>query len=100
VLMAPPAGASIGDVSTAIFVKGYAHGVVVRHNTVRGRARTGLAMWEFHGGVPVDNEFLDNRFDGFKATLADILIGPGVVQRRIVGPGTLLDQGARASAER
>jgi hypothetical protein len=51
-------------------------------------------------GVPADNTFLDNRFEQFHPTLADILIGPGVVRRRIVGPGTVLDQGARASVER
>jgi hypothetical protein len=49
---------------------------------------------------PADNTFLDNRFEQFHATLADILIGPGVLWRRFVGPGTVLDQGARASAER
>lgn len=91
VLMSPP-GTVPGDLSAGINVKGFARGVVVRHNTIRGRARSGLAMFGFRGGAPTDNAFIDNRFDQFQAVLADIFVGSGVSKKRIVGPGTVADQ--------
>jgi hypothetical protein len=42
--------------------------------------------------VPSENAFIDNRFDDFKAALADIFIGSGVGSTRVVGPGTIVDQ--------
>jgi hypothetical protein len=100
VLMSPRPGGAFGDSSAGIAVRGFAHGNIVRHNTIRGRARAALATYVFKGGVPADNEFIDNRFENFHATVADIFVGSGVVKRRIVGPGTLMDQGAGPTIQR
>jgi hypothetical protein len=86
--------------SAGINVKGFARGVVVRHNTIRGRARSALAMYGFRGGMPTDSAFIDNRFENFQAALADIFVGSGVLRKRIVGPGTVADQSAEASIGR
>ena len=96
VLMSPPAGSVLRDSSAGISVRGFAHGVVIRHNRIRGRARAALAMQAFRGGVPTDSAFIDNRLDHFEAGLADIFVGSGVLRKRIVGPGTLLDQSKEA----
>jgi hypothetical protein len=57
-------------------------------------------MYGFRGGVPADNEFIDNRFDHFQGTLADIFVGAGVSRKRIVGPGTVSDQSEKPITER
>jgi hypothetical protein len=100
VLMSTPKGAVFGDSSAGINVRGFAHGIVVRHNTIRGRARAGLAMYGFRGGVPTDCAFIDNRFDHFEAALADVFVGSGVLRKRIVGPGTVVDQSEEPMIER
>jgi hypothetical protein len=92
VLMSPSPGTVPGDSSAGINVKGFARGVVIRRNTIRGRARSALAMYGFRGGLPADNAFIDNRFDHFQPALADIFVGSGVSRKRIVGPGTVSDQ--------
>ncbi len=92
VLMSPSPGTMPGDSSAGINVKGFARGVVIRRNTIRGRARSALAMYGFRGGLPADNAFIDNRFDHFQPALADIFVGSGVSRKRIAGPGTVFDQ--------
>lgn len=84
VLMAPP-DTVYGDNSAGITIKGFAHGVVVRHNTIRGRARSALAMYPFRGGVPFDNAFIDNRLEGFDA--ADVTRNPQPTKARPAGTG-------------
>jgi serine/threonine protein kinase len=96
VLMSPPPGTVFGDFSAGINVRGFAHGIVVRHNRIRGRARAALAVYVFRGGAPTDNAFINNRFDHFEAALAHIFVGSGVLMRRIVGPGTVFDEGEGA----
>ena len=91
VRMTPPPATVFGDSSAAIAVMGFADSNVVRNNAIRGRARTALAVYAFKGGVPVDNAFLDNRVDDFEASVADIVIGSGVMRTRIVGKGSILD---------
>jgi DNA-binding SARP family transcriptional activator len=93
VRMSPLAGAALGDFSAAISIRGFAHGDVVRQNRVSGRAAAALSMYAFRGGVPADNTFLDNRLDGFRATVADIVVGSGVARGHITGPGVLIDHG-------
>ena len=88
VLMSPPAGVVPGDSSAGINVRGFARGVVVRHNHVRGRARAALTVYAFRGGIPAGNALIDNRFDGFEAAGADIVVGSGVRRTRVVRPGT------------
>jgi|GEM_PF-1768476 len=100
VLMSAPPGTRFGDFSAGISIRGFANGNVVRHNKIRGRARAALAVYVFRGGVPSENAFINNRFDNFKATLADIFVGSGIVRRRIVGPGTIVDQGVGKIMER
>ena len=92
VLMSPAPGTVPGDSSAGINVKGFARGVVIRRNTIRGRARSALAMYGFRGGLPTDTAFIDNRFDQFQSALADIFVGSGVSSKRIVGPGSVSDQ--------
>jgi hypothetical protein len=87
VLMMPAPDATLGAGSAGITVKGFAHGVVVKHNSIRGRARSALAIYAFSGGVPADNAFIDNRLEGFHAALVDIFVGSGVSTPRIIGSG-------------
>jgi serine/threonine protein kinase len=92
VLMRPPPGTVFGDSSAGINVRGFARGIVLRHNRIRGRARAALAVYRFRGGVPSGTALIDNRFDDFKAALADIFVGSGVRSTRVLGPGTIVDQ--------
>jgi len=87
VLMSPPAGVVLGDSSVGINVKGFAQGVVVRHNHVRGHAWAALTVSAFRGGIPVGNTLINNRLNDFKAVAADIVVGSGVRKTRIVRPG-------------
>ena len=93
VYMEAPAGTVFGTNSAAIDIWGTANDNVVRHNTIRGRARAALAVNVFRGGVPTNNAFVDNHFDDFEASLADIFVGPGAIGTRIVGLGTVDDHG-------
>ena len=100
VLMSPPTGAALGDYSAGISIRGFARGVVVRHNHLSGRARAALSMYAFRGGVPADNAFIENSLDGFQATVADIFVGSGVASGHVGGPGSLLDHGTATIRER
>lgn len=90
---------TLGDFSAGISIRGYAHGIVVRHNRISGRARSALSMYAFRGGVPADNAFIDNRLEGFTATLADIVLGSGVARGHVVGPGSVSDRGTATIRE-
>ena len=57
-------------------------------------------MYVFRGGAPADNAFIDNRLDNFAATVADILVGSGVMRGHIVGPGSLSDHGTATIVSR
>jgi len=94
VIMSPAPGAALGEYSAGISIRGFAKGDTVRHNTISGRALFALSMYEFRGGVPADNAFIDNRLEGFEATSADILVGSGVVRAQIIGPGSVTDHGS------
>src|SRR6267378_3114140 len=65
----------------------------VANNRIRGRARAALAVDPFRGGIPGNNEFVLNRFDDFEASVADILVGVGVTNTRVMGQGTVDDHG-------
>jgi hypothetical protein len=93
VTMSPPLGTVFGALSAGIDVRGFAQGNVVANNRIRGRARAALAVDTFKGGVPDNNEFVLNRFDDFEASVADILVGVGVMNTRVMGQGTVDDQG-------
>jgi hypothetical protein len=72
---------------------GFAQGNVVLNNRIRGRARAALSVDVFRGGVPANNALVINRFDDFEASLADVFVDIGVINTRIVGPGTIEDHG-------
>jgi len=92
VTMSPP-DQFVGDLGAGIDIRGFARGNVVTNNSIRGRAKAALFVEVFRGGVPDNNELILNRFDGFDASDADIVVGSGVTNTRIVGQGTLDDQG-------
>src|SRR4029077_16330759 len=87
VLMSPPPGVVPGDSSAGINVRGFARGVVVRHNHVRGRARAALTVYAFRGGIPVGTALVHNRLNHVEAVAADLVVGSGVRKTRIVRPG-------------
>ncbi len=93
VYMEAPAGTVFGANSAAIDIWGNAQDNLVRHNRIRGRARAALAVNVFKGGVPSNNSFINNRFRGFEPSLADVFVGRGATGTRIVGRGTVDDQG-------
>ena len=98
--MLPPAGAAIADSSAAIEIKGFADSNVVRNNTIRGRARTALGIITYRGGVPEDNAFVDNHVDAFHASVANAVVGTGVLRTRLVRPGTVDNHGEGTRIER
>jgi serine/threonine protein kinase len=100
VTMSPPSGSVFADSSAAIEIKGFAHSDTVRNNTIRGRARTALAISTFKGGVPEDNAFIDNHVDSLQASRASVIVGSGVLRTRLVHPGTVVDHGERTKIER
>jgi len=113
VTMSPPLGTVFGDGSAGINIRGFAQDNVVLNNRIRGRARAGLSVDGFRGGIPDHNALVLNRFGDFETSVADIVVGAGVMNTRIVGPGTIEDHGvgtiivplpsrheARARAER
>lgn len=99
VLMSPSPGATLGDFSAGISIRGFARRIAIRHNSIRGRAGAALSMYAFRGGVPADNAFIDNDLEGFVSTVADIVVGSGVERGRIVGPGSVSDHGAATVRE-
>jgi hypothetical protein len=86
VTMSPPAGTILDDSSAAINIRGFARGVVVRDNVIQGRARAGIALYGYKGGVPEDNTLIDNRFLRFTPTVSYIFVGSEVLRTRIVRP--------------
>jgi hypothetical protein len=52
VTMSPPAGVLFGNFSAGIDIRGFAQGIVVGNNTIRGRARAAVAVDVFNGGHP------------------------------------------------
>ena len=93
VYMDAPAGTVFGTNSAGIDIWGNARDNLVTHNKIRGRARAALAANVFNGGVPANNSFINNRFRGFEASVADVFVGPGATGTRIVGRGTVDDRG-------
>jgi hypothetical protein len=100
VRMSPSPGTALGDFSAGISIRGYAQGVVVRHNSITGRAGAALSMYAFRGGVPADNQFTENRLKDFTAVVADIVIGSSVTRAHIIGPGSVLDHGIATIRQR
>lgn len=96
--MSAPAGTVFTAFSAGIGLFGFAQDNVVRHNTIRGHARAALSIPVFPlspqaPAAPQDNVFSDNRFDDFTPAVADIFVGAHALSTRIVGPGTVEDEG-------
>jgi hypothetical protein len=105
ITMSAPEGTVFTDFSAGIAVYGFAGGNVVRHNSIRGRARAGLSIPVFPlppqaPAVPADNAFIRNRFVDFTPSQADIFVGQHALRTRIVGPGTVVDLGDGTIIER
>jgi hypothetical protein len=93
VTMSAPEGTVFGPDSAAIAIRGFAQGNVVLNNRIRGSAGAALSVDAFRGGIPANNALVLNRFDDFEASLADVFVGKGVMNTRIVGQGTVADHG-------
>lgn len=93
VTMVPPDGTVFMPGSAGIDIRGFAQGNVVLNNRIRGSARAALSVDAFKGGIPDNNVLVLNRFDDFEASVADIFVGLGVMNTRILGRGTVYDQG-------
>jgi len=97
--MRAPTATVFTDFSAAIGVYGYAQNNVVRDNRIRGAARAGVSIPSVFPlpplapATPQDNAFIDNRFVDFSPSDADIFVGTHAFATRIVGPGTVDDQG-------
>lgn len=92
--MEAPEGTIFDNNSAGIDVRGNARDNVVLNNTIRGRARAALVVAVNDiSQVATNNHFILNRFADFEASLADVFVGPGVMDTLIVGPGTVVDQG-------
>jgi hypothetical protein len=94
ITMSPPSGVQFTNLSAGIDIRGFAQGVFVGNNTIRGRARAAVAVDIFNGGTPGNTAFVLNRFGGFDASVAGLVVGNGVTDTIILGPkGTVNDQG-------
>jgi hypothetical protein len=98
ITMSAPEGTVFTDFSAGIAVYGFARGNVVRHNSIRGRARAGLSIPVFPlpplaPAGPADNAFIRNRFVDFTPSLADVFVGSHALRTRVEGPGTVVDLG-------
>jgi hypothetical protein len=90
----PPDGVQFTNFSAGIDIRGFAQGIFVGNNMIRGRARAAVAVDVFNGGVPSDTAFVLNRFGDFDASVARVIVGNGVTDTLILGPGgTVNDQG-------
>jgi hypothetical protein len=97
--MRAPAATVFTEFSAAIGVYGYAQNNVIRDNRIRGAARAGVSIPSVFPlpplapATPQGNTFIDNRFEDFVPSDADIFVGNHAFATRIVGPGTVDDQG-------
>jgi membrane-associated phospholipid phosphatase len=98
--MTPPAGTVFTDFSAAIGVYGYAQNTVVRDNRIHGSARAGVSIPSVFPlpplapATPQDNAFINNQFVNFTPSDADVFVGSHAFATRIVGQGTVDDQGS------
>ena len=98
ITMAAPAGTVFTEFSAGIGVYGYAQDNVIRHNVIRGRARAGISIPVFPlspqaPAVPQENALIDNRFVRFTPAVADMFVGAHALDTRIIGRGTVDDEG-------
>jgi len=86
--------AIVAEGCAGIEIRGDTQGTVVLNNRIRGRARAALAVAITGGEAPRNNTFVLNRLDDFKASLADVFVGDGVMNTLIAGQqSTVEDHG-------
>jgi len=94
VAMSPPERVPFGHFSAGIDIRGFAQGIIVANNMIRGRARAAVAVDVSNGRIPGNTKFLLNRFDDFDGSVADVIVGNGVSETLILGQkGTINDHG-------
>jgi hypothetical protein len=92
--MEAPEGTVFDANSAGIDVRGNAQNNIIQNNQIRGRASAALVVAINQPSmVAANNQFILNGFAGFEASLADVFVGPGVMNTLIVGQGTVVDQG-------
>jgi hypothetical protein len=94
ITMSAAAGTVFGTESAAIEIRGAANDNVVAHNTIHGSARFALSVVPESPYIPSNNAFVMNEQPDFAASIADVFVGPGVMNTIIIGPQvTIVDQG-------
>jgi hypothetical protein len=93
VKMSAPVGTTFTSFSAGIAVYGFAQDNLVQDNRLEGMARAALLVSTFQGGAPDGTALVLNRFDDFAASAADVYVGTGATNTRIVGAGTVTDLG-------
>lgn len=97
--MNAPAGTAFTAFSAGIALYGFADSNVVRHNTIHGAALAALSIPSVFPLPPQppatqqDNAFIRNRLIGFVPLDADVFVGTHAMGTRVVGSGTIDDQG-------
>jgi len=105
VTMSAPPSTVFTAFSAGIGVYGFADNNVVQNNTIRGSARAGLSIPVFPvppmaPASPTDNAFIRNRFVDFTPSSADIFVGQHALRTRIIGAGTVVDDGEGTTIQR
>jgi hypothetical protein len=97
--MGAPAGTVFTTFSGGIALYGYVDSAAVTENTIRGTALAGISIVSVFpqppaaAANPTGNTFVHNRFVEFTSTVSDIFVGTNARGTRIIGSGTVVDQG-------
>ena len=92
--MSAAAGTVFGTESAGIEIRGAANDNVIAGNRIRGSARFALSVVPESSTIPSNNAFVMNAQPDFAASVADVFVGPGVMNTIIIGPQvTIVDQG-------
>ena len=86
VTMSAPGGITFATNSAGIEVGGFAAGVEVMNNKIKGSAGAALAVSARNGASPGTTTFLSNDIAAFKGSIADVFVDAGSTGTLIVGP--------------
>ena len=104
--MGAPAGTAFTAFSGAITLLGFVDSAVVQENTIRGAALAGLSI---PSGFPQPPQtpasptgimFVHNRFVDFAPVNSDIFVGSDAHGTRVIGSGSVIDQGVGTTITR